>query len=538
MSEFVALLDSSPILLFAVVAALGSLLGSIPVKGTTLGVAAVLFVGLGVSAVRPAARLPEDFQQLGLVLFVYTIGLASGPSFVTSLRTQGVRAAALVAVAVALGAAVVLALGQAGFAPGHGAGLFAGALTNTPALAEATQRLREVAGPEAGVGATIGYAVAYPLGVIGAIAAVALALRTHPARPAAEAEEPPPGPVVTVTAAVGGPYAGHRVGEVRRALGEGVSFGRVRVGTHDHVAADDVVLEPGALISVVGAPAEVARAVDALGGPSRVDLTLDRSDLDVRRIVVSRPAHVGVPLGELDLGALGAHVTRVRRGDVDFVPTDRTRLEPGDRVRVLAPRAQMGAVTAFFGDSMRVFSEVDMLTFGLGVGLGVVVGGLEVPLPGGMTLKLGLAGGPLIVGLALGAMRRVGPLSFALPSSANQMLRQLGLVLFFAAVGTRSGAAFASVAFTWDGARLLAMGAALTAIVYGTALVAAHRLLGLSGPALAGLLAGLATQPAALAFANERAPGERASVAYATVYPVATVTKILAAPILVRLLGG
>jgi putative transport protein len=327
--------------------------------------------------------------------------------------------------------------------------------------------------------------------------------------------------------------------DVRKGIDKPFTFARhVREG-HQTLAMDDLRLAEGDLLTLVGAPEAVAEVTELLGEPSSTHLELDRSVLDFRRMTVSRREVVGIPLAQLALPQrLGGRITRVRRGDVDFVPTDDTRLEPGDRVRVIAPRERIAELTKFFGDSIRAISEVDMLPFGLGIAIGIAIGHVDIPLPFGLSFRLGMAGGPLVVGLVLGAVVRTGPLVWVLPGSANLTLRQFGLILFFATVGTRAGAEFFRVVTTPDGLVLASLGAGLTAGTAALTLVVGRKLLGLSSAALAGFLAGVHTQPAALTFAHERSGSERVAVHYAMVFPVATVAKILAVQVLLRVLGA
>jgi putative transport protein len=222
---------------------------------------------------------------------------------------------------------------------------------------------------------------------------------------------------------------------------------------------------------------------------------------------------------------------------VEFLPHGDTVLEPGDRVRVVARREHLDAVSTFFGNSYRALSEIDILTFSLGLAVGVLLGLVPIPLPGGVTVRLGLAGGPLVVALVLGAVQRTGPLVWALPYNANLTLRQVGLILFLAGVGTRAGHAFVTTLVQGAGPMLFAAGAAVTcATALGTLWVGYHLLripLGL----LVGMLAGLQTQPAVLGFALERTRNDLPNVGYAAVYPIATIAKILLAQALLITAG-
>ena len=227
---------------------------------------------------------------------------------------------------------------------------------------------------------------------------------------------------------------------------------------------------------------------------------------------------------------------RVRRGDVEFLPHGDTVLELGDRIRVLTQREHLDAVSSFFGDSYRAVSEIDILSFGLGLALGLIVGLIPIPLPGGSTLRLGFAGGPLIVALILGNIERTGPIVWTLPYNANLTLRQFGLVLFLAGVGTRSGWAFVTTFTQSGGFAIFVAGAVITCATAFLTLFIGYKLLKIPMSIMTGILSGQQTQPAALGFALEQAHNDLPNIGYATVYPLATIAKIVLAELLLSLL--
>jgi putative transport protein len=248
---------------------------------------------------------------------------------------------------------------------------------------------------------------------------------------------------------------------------------------------------------------------------------------------VSESYPIGQRIADLRLPErFGAVITRVQRGDTDRLARADMVLEPGDRIRVVAPRHRMPELTVFFGDSYRRLSEIDVAAFSLGVTGGMLLGLVPIPLPGGATFKLGMAGGPLLVGLVLGALRRTGPITWQLSYNASLTLRQLGVVLFLAGVGTRSGYAFVDTIRHGQGLLLVAAGAAVTTTAALAMLFLGHRVLRVPVPILAGIIGGLQTQPAVLAFAAERSGNDLPNTGYATVYPVATVMKIVLAQLL------
>jgi putative transport protein len=536
-----AFLGDSPLLVLFAISAIGYLVGKIKVAGFGLGVAAVLFVGLAVGAVAPSLRLPELVQQLGLVLFVYTVGLASGPGFFASMRRRGLATNGVALFAVLTGAVVVVVVARLlHLSSTTAAGLFAGSLTNTPALASVVETLKGHAqGEDLSALPVVAYSIAYPGGVLGVLA-VMLAIGKK--APSPDGNEPAPqraaedritNRTVQIEAAS---VVGRTLGDVLSSHRLHVIVSRIRHGGRLTLATNEMVLERGDLVSIVGSEADVLAAERDLGTASPERLDLDRHTLDFRRVFVSNPKLVGVALRELHLPEhTGAIVTRVRRGDVDILADGDTTLELGDRVRVVAPPARMKEVATLFGDSYRAVSEVDVITFGLGITLGLLLGAVPLPLPGGERFTLGLAGGPLVVGLLLGRLGRTGPLAWSMPYSANLTLRQLGLVLFLAGVGSRSGNAFVTTLMTADGPKLVLAGALVTATTALMAYALGRKLLRLSPESLLGVLAGVHTQPAALAFAVERSKSDEPNVGYATVYPLVTIAKIVLAQLVLSL---
>ncbi|MBO9541898.1 transporter [bacterium] len=517
----------------------GYLLSQVRLRGVGLGVAAVLFVGLGLGAWGGERfELPELVGQFGLLLFVYAIGLEAGPGFFRILKERGLGLLLLALGAiVGAGGLIWLAAHRFGLDPALAVGLFCGSLTNTPALAAVSEALR---GTPSAVLPTVGYSIAYPLGVGLPILLAELTLRLRRIDVAAAArqaerdggEETEPASARNLRLTNPG-----LIGTVLEATpldDLGVRVSRVQRGDHVAVATAGTVLQAGDILRVVGSPDALTRAERLLGPEAQGAAGPEsrRDEVDFRRIILSNPRLVGRRLGDIALeNRWEAIVTRIRRGDLDFVPTDDTVLERGDRLRVVARTDQMPAVARYFGDSFKGISETDFLSLSIGALMGVALGLLRVPLPGGMQLQLGLAGGPLLVALVLGRLGRTGPIIWSLPLAANHALRQLGLVLFFAAVGLRSGRHFAA-ALSAHGPELVAVGAIATLASSAILLWGAMALLRADWVSAAGLMAGGQTQPALLAFANERARSEAPNRAYAAIMPLAMIAKILGAQLL------
>lgn len=529
-------LAGNPLLLLFLVAAIGYPLGRIRVLGTRIGVATVLFAGLVAGALDPRLRLPEIVYLLGLVLFIYPIGLASGPAFFAAFRRRGYRDNALV-VAVLVGAFLLaLALRSAlGLGAPLAAGLFAGSLTNTPALAAAVEVLRASGAAEAvRAQPVVGYSIAYPVGVLGMILALLFARRIWKVDFAAEAralrnvgavhQELEPRTVeVLRDAATGRPLA-----EIAAEHGWQVVFTRVEHPHGIELFSPTSTATWGAQVTMVGTPEELDRVEKFLGRRGERPLDFDRSEIDLRRIFVSSRDVAGRTLRELALPQqFGGIVARVIRGDVELLPHANTVLELGDRVRVVARHERMDEIQRFFGDSYKSLAEIDVTTFALGLFLGLLAGLVPIPLPGGITVRLGFAGGPLLVGLLLGARGFTGRFTWTMPYTANLTVRQMGLVLFLAGVGTQAGYPFVQTIVRPEGAMLFGAGAVITCATALGLLWVGYRVLKIPMSLLSGMLAGLQTQPAVLGFAAEQAGSDLPNVGYATVYPTATIAKIV-----------
>jgi putative transport protein len=326
---------------------------------------------------------------------------------------------------------------------------------------------------------------------------------------------------------------GRTFGEAMLTELTGMVFTRLKRGGEMELATGGSVLAEGDVLVGVGT-AEAIRKAELLVGPT-VGEAMERfsPDLGHRDLLVINRKLAGATVAELAAEAgLPVVVSRIRRGGVHITPLPQATLELGDQVRVVAHRSDLDRLTRLIGDPLKDISEADFLSFSLGLVLGVVVGLIPIPLGGGHIVRLGFAGGPLVVGLVLGRLGRTGPVVWTLPVNASMTLRQLGLLFFLAGVGTLAGGSFVHTVLH-QGLTLLLVGALITIVSMVAALVLALRVFGYDPITAYGVLAGLHTQPAALAFANTHTGSERTNVSYAAVYPVALIAKIILAQILV-----
>jgi putative transport protein len=553
MDFVISILLENKILLLFLVIALGYFLGKINLGGFSFGVAAVLFVGIAIGSLHPEMHLPDMIYTLGLVLFVYTIGLRSGASFFASFKKSGLRDNLLVAFILTLSAFFTILIGNLlAIKKTLVAGLYCGSLTNTPALAAVIESLQPSAAKLSADAMrdllsepVVGYSLTYPIGVMGVIILFQLGMKIWKVdmkteqKATAEITGISGEEVLNTNVVITNPkISGKTIGQIEKEydLDHFIISRHLPQGkTEINLPNDDTVLNKGDVITLVGNPSELKSILKLLGQKTDTDLSLDRKTLDFRRIFVSNKAVIGKTIAELDLQhKFNAMITRLRRGDMDLPIEDEMILEGGDRVRVIAPKENMNAISQYFGDSYQHLSEVDYISISIGISLGLLLGMIPIPLPNGSSFKLGFAAGPLLVALVLGKMGRMGNLIWIMSYNANITLRQIGVVFFLAGIGLKAGYSFFST-FQTAGLQLIGIGAIITILTAGTTILVARLWFKMPYNLIMGLMAAMHTQPACLAFANEKDSTGAANISYATVFPTAMVIKILLAQLILML---
>ncbi len=533
-----------------VVIAGGLALGHVRVAGVSLGVAGVLFAGLLAAhlGLQVNATVLEFTRELGLVFFVFTIGLQVGPGFFASLRRQGLALNLMAAAVVLLGAGLTLLLARLAGVPLPAAvGVFAGATTNTPSLAAAGQALRQL--PDVADATLrlpdVAYAITYPFGIVGTILAMLAVRRLF--RVDLEAEKralradhaAAQRPIETLALRVTNPnLAGIPIGRIPALRENEVVVSRLARGGTVRVAGPDVRLEPGDDLLLVGSAGGLAALRLVIGEPSPTDFRTTPGNVDVRRVLVTNRSALGRSIEELDLARrLGVNVTRIARGDQQFTPTSSLRLQFADTLTLVGPEGQLAPAEALLGNSPKELNQPNLVALFVGIVLGILLGTLPVFVPGlPAPVKLGLAGGPLIVALLLGRLGHWGPLVWYMPPNANYMLREIGIALFLAAVGLKSGHAFWPLLAEGPGLAWLALGAAVTLVPLLAVALAARLIWRINYVRLCGVLAGSMTDPPALAFAGTLSGSEDVAIAYVTVYPLTMLLRVFAAQAMVLLL--
>ena len=535
--------QSEPLLLFLVIG-IGFLLGQIKIRGFKLGVSGVLFAGLFFGGWTPNGTEPmtiaNQVMQIGLILFVYTVGLTSGSGFFASLKSNGLRFNIALVVALTVGAATTLGVGLwMSLEPGQIAGVFCGGLTNTPALASVTELMNNT-----GLGdprdPVVGYSMAYPFGILGGILAFqifSMVYKKAAVREKADAEIKfqKRSNITAANFAIHNPKLfGKPIGQLRIQEKTGMIVSRHRHGNMVEVATKYSVLQEGDVLTVAGAEADIRKAGEFFGTESTVPPNEAGSTIVMRRILVSRKQVAGRTIQQLQLDRkFNAQITRVRRADIDIVPDHyTTKIELGDRIRIVMPTEKSAEVAEFFGDSERSISEFDYTALTIGISFGVLLGMLPIPIPGGSHISLGFAGGPLVAGLVLGKLGHTGPLVWSLPLESNQALRHIGLLFFLAAVGVMAGGRFFH-ALSTSGLQLFTLGLLTTTVTTVLMLLLLRHYGKATVVEAIGATSGMQTQPATLARAYEMSQSDDTYVAYATTYPVAMVGKILIAQLIV-----
>jgi putative transport protein len=522
------IIATQPILAVFLAIGLGYLVGQINLGGFSLGVGAVLFVGLAIGAFSPKAQISGPIGLTGLIMFLYGIGILYGRQFFEGMTgAAGIKynLLALAAVVAALG--VALALGQAfGVKIGHTLGIFAGSMTSTATL-QAALEVTKNSEP------SIGYSVAYPFGVIGPILCIYFMTRQAQPKFPPKVQRFHMGEVT-----LSDNFAGRKLDELDGDLPDGVQVTMVRKDGQNVVPSVDLVLAPGdGLMIIADREDAIAEAATRLGKLEPGRIVKDRSALDYIRVFVGKADVVGVPISRLPLPAgFPVHLLHVRRYDADIVPTPDLTLEFGDRVGVLMPPDRKDAVRRYFGDTVKAAAEFSYVSLGVGMVLGVLLGLIPIPIPGVGTVTLGIGGGPLIVALVVGRLRRTGPLLWVMPLPANIVLRNFGLALFLAAVGINAGQPFVRTV-SETGLTMLLIGAAVLLTTVLIVLLVGYYLLKIPYDDLVGVASGATGNPAILVYSTRMAPTERPDIGYAMIFPSMTIVKVIAVQI-VGLLAG
>lgn len=540
--------------LLALVAVLGLWLGSFEFRGVGLGIGGVLFGGLAVGHFVQQYGLSLDqhtlhfIQEFGLILFVYSIGIQVGPGFFSSLRSSGLRLNGLAALLVLLGCLVAAGLHKLFQVPLPVIlGVLSGAVTNTPSLGAGQQILGELGSSAASV-ADMGmaYAMAYPFGICGILLAMWL-LRLgfridvdHEARAFDQQAGLSRNKLGTLTVVLRNPNLEGLALDAIPVLSDGkVICSRLKRGDALSVPRPQTTVHLGDLLHLVGDRAALHNARLVIGEEIETKLSSLNTLIRSERVVLTNVKQMGKRIGDLALSENhGVVISRLNRAGVDLVPEADITLQFGDILNLVGTPDAIDEVASLMGNAQQKLQQVHMLPVFIGIGLGVLLGSIPFYLPGvPAALKLGLAGGPLVVALILSRIGSIGTLHWFMPPSANLALRELGIVLFLSVVGLKSGGQFLETLLEGPGLSWLLYGMLITLLPLLVVGLLARMVSRTNFLSLCGLLAGSMTDPPALAFANAMQPGNgAAALSYVTVYPLVMFLRIVAPQLLALLL--
>ncbi|ELP4061080.1 putative transporter [Escherichia coli] len=533
--------------ILALVAVVGLFIGNVKFRGIGLGIGGVLFGGIivGHFVSQAGMTLSSDMlhviQEFGLILFVYTIGIQVGPGFFASLRVSGLRLNLFAVLIVIIGGLVTAILHKLFDIPLPVVlGIFSGAVTNTPALGAGQQILRDLGTPMEMVDQMgMSYAMAYPFGICGILFTmwmlrVIFRVNVETEAQQHESSRTNGGALIkTINIRVENPNLHDlAIKDVPILNGDKIICSRLKREETLKVPSPDTIIQLGDLLHLVGQPADLHNAQLVIGQEVDTSLSTKGTDLRVERVVVTNENVLGKRIRDLHFKErYDVVISRLNRAGVELVASGDISLQFGDILNLVGRPSAIDAVANVLGNAQQKLQQVQMLPVFIGIGLGVLLGSIPVFVPGfPAALKLGLAGGPLIMALILGRIGSIGKLYWFMPPSANLALRELGIVLFLSVVGLKSGGDFVNTLVNGEGLSWIGYGALITAVPLITVGILARMLAKMNYLTMCGMLAGSMTDPPALAFANNLHPTSgsgAAALSYATVYPLVMFLRII-----------
>ncbi|WP_410047129.1 putative transporter [Shigella sonnei] len=531
--------------ILALVAVVGLFIGNVKFRGIGLGIGGVLFGGIivGHFVSQAGMTLSSDMlhviQEFGLILFVYTIGIQVGPGFFASLRVSGLRLNLFAVLIVIIGGLVTAILHKLFDIPLPVVlGIFSGAVTNTPALGAGQQILRDLGTPMEMVDQMgMSYAMAYPFGICGILFTmwmlrVIFRVNVETEAQQHESSRTNGGALIkTINIRVENPNLHDlAIKDVPILNGDKIICSRLKREETLKVPSPDTIIQLGDLLHLVGQPADLHNAQLVIGQEVDTSLSTKDTDLRVERVVVTNENVLGKRIRDLHFKErYDVVISRLNRAGVELVASGDISLQFGDILNLVGRPSAIDAVANVLGNTQQKLQQVQMLPVFIGIGLGVLLGSIPVFVPGfPAALKLGLAGGLLIMALILGRIGSIGKLYWFMPPSANLALRELGIVLFLSVVGLKSGGDFVNTLVNGEGLSWIGYGALITAVPLITVGILARMLAKMNYLTMCGMLAGSMTDPPALAFANNLHPTSgAAALSYATVYPLVMFLRII-----------
>lgn len=534
------------ILILSIICAAGLALGKLKIGGISLGISFVFFAGI--LAGHFGLKINSDMlllaQNFGLIIFIYSLGIQVGPGFFSSFKKGGIKLNVLSLALAIAGTALTVGLHWiSGIPMPEMMGLFSGAATNTPMLGAAQQAFLQMYPDnlESANNMAIACAVGYPFGLIGVIICVIILKKTTWTPGKGKAYDPAGDNTFVTEYLISNPeIIGKTIQEIRQSADVQFVISRIWKGNKVIIPTSQTVIEQNEHVLVISGKKDVEKLKGLFGPQENIDW--NKKDIDwnaidnqlvSRKILVTKPEMNGVKLGTLRLrNSFGINITRVNRAGIDLLPSKSLRLQLGDRLTIVGENRAIENAGKVLGNQARELRNPNLFTIFIGIVLGLVLGSIPIAIPGmSMQVKLGIAGGPIIVGILMGAFGPRLHLTTYTTQSANLMLRQLGLTMYLACLGLNAGANFFNTVFTAEGIKWVGISSALAIVPVLTIGYIAAKFFNVDYARNIGMLCAGMANPIALNFANSTIEGDEPSVAYATVYPATIFLRVIIAQI-------
>lgn len=540
------------VLVLSLICATGLALGNLKIFGISIGVIFVFFAGIvaGHLGVQVDPQMLTLAQNFGLILYIYSLGLQVGPGFFSSFKRGGVKLNMLAILLLLVGTLMAVAFHRAAvLSMPDTVGILAGSVTNTPMLGAAQQALLQIDpnNTDAADNMAIACAVSYPCGLAGMILAVIILKRFLAPKTVRKTYDPSADNTFIAEYQISNPATfGKSIKDIRSNADCQFVISRIWKDGKVIIPTSETILEENEHILVISGKKDVGKIKELFGHKENIDW--NKKDIDwnaidsqliSRKVLVTKPEYNGIKLGSLRLrNSYGINITRINRAGIDLLPSRSLRLQLGDKLTIVGEARSIDNVAVLMGNEAKELRNPNLLSIFIGIILGLVLGSIPISLPGiGTPIRLGIAGGPIIVGILMGAFGSRFHISTYTTRSANLMLRQFGLTIYLAGLGLSAGAGFFETVFTWQGLKWVTISLSLAIIPVLIVGFIAHKFFNVGYTDNAGMLCGSMANPFALEFANTGSEGEDPAVAYATVYPAGIFLRVISAQVIVLLLG-
>ena len=540
------------VMILSLICASGIALGNIKIFGVSLGVTFVFFAGIiaGHFGVTVNPEMLALAQNFGLILYIYSLGLQVGPGFFSSFKHGGIKLNLLTFALIIAGSLMAtLIYWTTGVSASDTVGLLAGAVTNTPMLGAGQQALLQMSpeNTEAANNMAMACAVAYPFGLLGMVISVIILRKLLAPKSKGPQTSMASDNTFVAEYQVSNPAIfGKTIMEIRKSADCQFVISRIWKNETLIIPTSETILEEGEHMLVISAKKDVEKIKTLFGQKEDVDWNkkgIDWNAIDSQlvscKVLVTKPEHNGVKLGDLRLrNSYGINITRVNRAGIDLLPSRNIRLQMGDRLVIVGEARSVENVSRILGNESRQLKNPNLLSMFIGIILGLILGSIPIVIPGiSMPVKLGIAGGPIIIGILMGAFGPRFHITTYTTQSANLMLRQLGLTIYLAGLGLGAGAGFFETVFTLEGLKWVAISIALCVVPVILIAFISAKVFKIGYAENIGMLCGGMANPFALDYAGNDTDGEDPAVAYATVYPAGIFLRVISAQIIILLLG-